>query len=207
MRMFYFTSREYAIKNIENQRLKIATIDKMNDPFEFYINFNRSEKMLDESEIEAVKKNYIPIMGFLCFSTKIGDPVQWAHYSDNHKGICMEFEIPKKLLIKIDYRKDPISVDIDKSGWDEKFSDATTSKYQHWSYEREYRIAVNLQSPEVVVESDLYFKKFSDDLELKNICKGVNCKLTDSDLAIIKKADIPLTAARLDRSSYSILTD
>ncbi len=69
MRMFYFTSREYAIKNIENQRLKIATIDKMNDPFEFYINFNRSEKMLDESEIEAVKKNYIPIIyyGFFVF--------------------------------------------------------------------------------------------------------------------------------------------
>jgi|GEM_PF-2044058 len=207
MRLYHFTRKEHALENIEKQRLKVATIDGLNDPFEFYINFSKSGVLLDEEKIEEIKSNYTYKMGILCFSTKKNDPVQWAHYTDNHKGICMEFEIPREMLVKVEYLKEPVSVDVDQFNWPEKFVDATKSKYQHWSYEREYRIVVDLRSEGVKEENGLYFADFSEYLRLKKVYSGLRCELSKEEREVLNNAGIQLGATRKDRNSYSILTD
>src|SRR5260370_7015469 len=45
--------------------------------------------------------DFTRIQGLICFSSSWKDPVIWAHYSDKHKGLCLGFEIPKRLGRKV----------------------------------------------------------------------------------------------------------
>ena len=37
----------------------------------------------------------------LCFSEDWKEPVMWAHYGDKHRGICVGFNLDRKLAEKI----------------------------------------------------------------------------------------------------------
>ena len=137
MQVYHFVSKEYAFKNINNNQLKIATIDELNDPYEFYVNFASTGRLLNNETLESIKSHYSGIMGLLCFSEKWNNPVMWAHYGDNHKGICMEFDIPNKYLLKVEYKKEPAIVNGNDIDWSSKFVAATKTKFEHWSYEEE----------------------------------------------------------------------
>jgi hypothetical protein len=49
----------------------------------------------------------------LCFSRDWHNPVQWSHYADKHRGICLGFDVPDSLLVPVQYTKEP-----PKLNWD-----------------------------------------------------------------------------------------
>jgi len=204
MRVFHFVSTKHAISNIENSWLKVATIKELNDPYEFYANFTSSGKPLDICHLNKVIEIFNGIVGFLCFSKCRNNPVQWAHYADKHKGLCLEFEVPNKFLIEMKYRNRPIDIEVSDKNWRQQFEEATKNKFQHWKYEEEYRMAVDLNEQEVTRQSGLLFMPFSDHLKLCKVYSGVNCNLSADEKKVLDKNNIDLVATEMSRTSYSI---
>ena len=90
-------------------------------------------------------------MGISCLSESDNSLLMWAHYANNHRGMCVEYdlmEINKKLKftpVPIIYSKDRVCFDVlnlDTVGNDAValLIQSLTSKSEEWSYEREWRI-------------------------------------------------------------------
>lgn len=201
MRVFHFMEKKYALENVEKSRIKVATLSNMNDPYEFYIRFEGAE----EDEIDKFKSHYNTKAGFLCFSRRLGDPVQWAHYADNHRGICFEFDIPGKYLLKINYLKSPALISAKSFNWEKDLVDATLCKYRGWSYERERRILINLKDKGVVEQNGLFFAQFSKDVVPSKVFAGIRCELTDEEEGIFQKNELPVYKMAQDKNSYSLV--
>jgi hypothetical protein len=97
MRAYKFLCLEYGLKSLREKRLKISTVEDLNDPFELlpYEMTNRSQR----SAFRKTRKELGSRGGMLCFSADWTDPVIWAHYSDKHRGICWGFEVPEYYAI------------------------------------------------------------------------------------------------------------
>lgn len=159
MRVYHFLNSEYALKDLREKRLKVSNIMLLNDPFEF-LGVNLSDSTLRKS-MKAEKQKLAKSMGIICFSRSWQNPVQWAHYADNHRGICLGFDVPKSLLKAVKYVEE-------RATSAENISELLTTKFSHWEYEEESRIFVELGEP----ENGLHYKNFSEDLELKQVIIG-----------------------------------
>ena len=201
MRVFHFMEKKYAIENIKRSRIKVATLANMNDPYEFYLRLDGA----NDSEITRFKSHYNDRAGFLCFSRRLGDPVQWAHYADNHRGICFEFDIPERLLLKIIYIASPKIISAFSKEWKHELVDATLCKYKGWRYERERRVLVDLQSEGVEHEDGLFFAKFSKDIVPLKVYMGVRCVLNDDDETLFNDFGLPVIKMNQDRDSFAIV--
>ena len=88
--------------------------------------------------------------GISCFSEREDSLLMWAHYGNNHRGICVEYNllnINKELgftAVPIIYSNDRTCFDSIES-YGEKdiwkfFIESLTSKSMEWNYEKEWRI-------------------------------------------------------------------
>ena len=177
MRVLHFRNAKYGLKSLKERRLKIARIIELNDPFEF-LGARLSDPKLRKAMNET-KNELSQTTGPLCFSKTWHNPVQWSHYAEKHKGICMGFEIPKSLLAKVEYVDERLPcgnvVDFELM---KKF---LTTKFSHWAYEEEYRLFISLDKNEE--ENGLYFLDFSDDLRLKQVIVGARSTLSRKQIS------------------------
>ncbi len=201
MKVYHFMAKRYALENLEKSRLKIATLENLNDPYEFFPNVADTSN----SDLEAFRRHFHGILGFLCFSKKLGDPVQWAHYAENHNGLCFEFEIPRKYLQKVKYVDSPIYVSRNSARWKEQIPNVTLCKYKSWRYEREYRVSLDLRSHEIQKDNGLLFMPFSKELKLIRAYSGVRCDLTQEDKDMFLKRGIPLVNMAQNPKSYTLV--
>ena len=105
-------------------------------------------------EIKSLKTNLEQLKfttGISCFSESDDSLLMWAHYANNHRGICVEYEL---LEINKQLRFTPIPViysenrvrfnNLSQETMDtdamKVFIESLTSKSPEWSYEREWRI-------------------------------------------------------------------
>jgi Protein of unknown function (DUF2971) len=81
--------------------------------------------------------------GACCFSRDPRNILMWAHYSQSHTGVCLQFEVARDINIfaklnKVNYRKD-----YPKLIWpyaeDDLVEKVIHSKYDIWTYEQEMR--------------------------------------------------------------------
>ena len=98
MKVYHFIEERYGLEDLREERLKISLIDELNDPFEFVgVDLSNPDHYGAIKELKrGISENY----GIICFSASWNDPVQWAHYADGHKGLCMGFDVPYGLLKK-----------------------------------------------------------------------------------------------------------
>lgn len=169
MRVYHFTNAEFGLKILQEKRLKISHILKLNDPFEFS-SLVESHDLEFRNAMEAGKQGVAEIAGIICFSANWKNPVQWAHYADRHTGLCLGFDIPDENLEKILYVKErvPHNGKFDESG----VIELMTTKYEDWGYEEEYRVFIPFDQPD---DADgLYYSDFHENLKLVTVIVGVN---------------------------------
>lgn len=101
---------------------------------------------------EQQKRNEFAQLISLCSFTKINTSnLMWSHYTDNHRGICVEYD---KVLIEhiklntrflgscpICYSEIPPSIDI-ANGKEGIIEDVLFNKQNEWKYEQEHRIVI-----------------------------------------------------------------
>jgi hypothetical protein len=180
MILYHLSESKWALENIEKERIKIAKIDDLNDPFELFgldLKGKKQRRQFKEWR-NKVAKQY----GLVCFSRNWENPVLWSHYAENHKGIALGFEVSSKNLMDVIYtgtRLPPESVNEALGDENEEFRRKLFSmKYTDWAYEDEVRILTNLRDSHK--ESDKYFLPFSPELTLREIIAGPLCSITES---------------------------
>lgn len=83
----YSPADYYNIRNFETGRLRLTSNGKLNDIYEGLPVFDVEEKHKERLQ-ELKDCAYIK-----CFSENYCSNLMWAHYADNHKGICVEYDL------------------------------------------------------------------------------------------------------------------
>jgi hypothetical protein len=91
------------IETLEKNEIWCAHCNQYNDPFEFEALYLDKLQMQSEGykkeQIEMVEKYYNvqkDLLKICSFSSSSNSMPMWAHYSNNHKGYCIEYEIIEK---------------------------------------------------------------------------------------------------------------
>lgn len=172
-RLYHFTAAKFALDDLRHARLKIAQISDLNDPFEL--------RCMDTSGGAEIRWGYdgwkeasAAQWGVLCFSEKWDDILQWSHYADRHRGVCLGFDVvgPRAKFGKVRYvsEKDPR---LEKPDLDYVWRCLTT-KFECWSYEQEWRVFTTLKDSvwNEHAGREIFFADFGNELSLKEIFLG-----------------------------------
>lgn len=197
MIFYYFTSAKYGIENLQRKRLKISDFSNVNDPFEL-LGIELRDKEVRKA-VNFEKSKLSKANGLLCFSEDKYNPVQWAHYADNHKGVCLGFEIPEKELRKVKYVSERLAREtLDLPDCNEKL---LTTKFSHWNYEQERRLILELSSyPKD--SAGLRFKNFGNDMVLKEVYIGCKSALNFNDITSSYLSSEKSVMVKITRPSF-----
>lgn len=97
LRVYYMTKLEHAKKIINDGRIKICMFDEANDPFELRIKKNGPKGGIGVWPATSTE------LGVVCFGADYKNPVMWAHYADNHRGVCLGFDVDERFLFPVEY--------------------------------------------------------------------------------------------------------
>ncbi|MCB4455125.1 DUF2971 domain-containing protein [Leisingera sp. McT4-56] len=209
MRLYKFYGAESALRNIRDRRLKISTIHDLNDPFEFNaIKLpNKASRTLWSTQVNRIFRE----IGIVCFCRSWDNPVIWSHYADSHRGLALGFDVLSEgELLPVEYTKSRIdfaqeserSFNGDTFGFIKK---SIATKFIHWEYENEVRLVVDLGKPDQ--ENGLFFKKFDDELILREVIIGAKSEVSSLDIRNAFGANTPLetTTARLAFQDFRVV--
>lgn len=203
MRVYHFVNQKFGLENIQRRRLKIAIIGSLNDPFEMIAAASpnaRVRKALLKTRDEMGRRS-----GLLCFSRDWRNSVQWSHYADSHRGLCLGFDVPDDLLKHVHYQQrrmiiDPAVIETGGPAAEEFMSALISTKSSHWRYENEVRTFVRLNERDP--GSDLYFADFSASLALREVIIGHRSTVSRVELAVALGALEPTVRAKKARLAF-----
>lgn len=173
MRVYKFLEKRWAIEALKTRRLKIARLNELNDPFEFFPFdlTNRPARMALQATLSQISGT----RGFVCFSRSWSDPVIWSHYAQQHMGICLGFDIPDDLGFEVRYVQSrlpfPDFMSLDLAGKIAAVQTMLFTKFSHWAYEAEIRTTVALDPS--TETNGMYFMDFGVQLRLAEVILGL----------------------------------
>ena len=206
VRGYKFYGSQYALSAIQNQRLKVSTLEDLNDPFEFQ-SFRLSNKTLRNAWWK-VRDDCFSTLGLICFSKSWSNPVIWSHYGEKHFGAALGFDVRKHLIAEVRYKEKrpdfPMPSTLPASKMLETTQGALATKYKHWEYENEFRLFVDKASCDE--ENGIYFKNFDNELVLREIIIGARSLLTTADFRDAGlPSDVQVTTTRLAFNEYKVV--
>lgn len=88
---------------------------------------------------------FIKGFGIYSLSEIPDDILMWSHYTDSHRGVCLQFRSSKELTIfweayKVTYQKEYPTINVMVMGDIDQFYRFFCTKSDHWSYEQERRV-------------------------------------------------------------------
>lgn len=238
----YCSIDNYLYENIKNANFVYSRPSNFNDPFELrpivkfdgddwhkenvFTNSNEINKLInlcrDFNDPNHMNGSHLIKRIFVaCFSKTYDNTLMWSYYSDGHRGICYEFDIPDEIYNSMGF-KDVIYVhtrpeiniklvnplkrnESDNSAINKEsndFSQLVTFKSIVWSHEKEVRVYYN--------DKDSNYNDNLPDLYLDFISKifiGVNITM-DDQLKVAKYAkekNIPVYKMEVDLKSFSLI--
>jgi Protein of unknown function (DUF2971) len=100
----------------------------------------------DVERMNKIYEDFIKDIGIYCLSAINNDILMWSHYSDGHRGICLEFDTTQNVILfdiafKVYYNDEYNCVDINNIGSNsDEYKKCLLTKSKHWEYEKEWRI-------------------------------------------------------------------
>lgn len=153
-----------------------------------------------------------------CFSRNgFSDVLLWAHYSDNHTGYCVEYEVDRDMVkykSKGDYTISPASYELITPQYSieevlftphifsEKF---VLSKSHHWTYENEYRLVCKANWLNDSVDGEAI--GLPDGMKVKAIYSGLRCSHDSRLFKVSKSLDVPLFKVRKVSSQKELMAE
>lgn len=210
MRLYHFLKAEHALDDLQRRRLKISSLDDLNDPFELLgadLGDKAMRRAFQETRTELAQQ-----CGVLCFSRRWRNPLMWSHYADRHRGIYLGFDVPSGKCATMNYDATRLPDVLPKllTGGDEAQEQTMcrllTTKFRDWKYEDEVRVFSSLETVDPV--TGYCFADFNDSLVLKAVILGPRCERRVGDIADQCRGRYPgvrVFAARLAFRSFSIV--
>jgi hypothetical protein len=211
IRVYHLTTADYAVSDLALGRLKVARFSDLNDPFEL-IGLNFRERKT-RTILRDFKNAYDAHTGLLSFSADWLEPVMWSHYAMKHRGMCLGFNVPRKLLQEVQYEDQRLLDELEKdpelrSIPEDLQAQLLRTKYSGWKYEKEYRRFVTLT--DATPEGRLHFMPFGPDLELPEVILGEQCNHnlgTIRHLVAGRYSGVTTFRARLAFKWFSVVPD
>lgn len=165
--------QDFRVESLKNDEFWLSTPDKMNDPFDClglhwdYDNIVRhlsknpkASEDISKEDIIGLVKSHVNHTRLTCFTSDLHNQPMWAHYADQHKGFCVEYDF------RVLDVKDEMLTSLNPVGYESKKYDITNIlklsidsalgeefdprtylmylllliKHTNWSYEKEWRI-------------------------------------------------------------------
>lgn len=181
MRLYKFYPARWGLEALSKRRLKVSPIDELNDPFE-YLSLDIGDKNA-RAWATRFRKTVSQDTGIISFSKSWHQPLMWAHYADSHKGLALGFEVPDRLLFKINYVENRIKpendVDVSEASMKDLIYQLLRTKHKEWSYEDEYRLVRPLEN--CTREGKNFFAAFNNMTILKEVVLGARYESSNSD--------------------------
>lgn len=152
--------------------------------------------MVTTIQLEEGWEQYKRTFKIVCFSERNDINPMWAHYADNHKGICIEYNLKENNIFRDQCM--PINY-VDKTNNDTVINkilgrgfvknrfiwEVFSKKSKDWEYEKEWRLIYDKQVPENIanIVSDKN-KKYLLFLKPKAVYLGLKIKEEDKKLII-----------------------
>lgn len=184
------------------QEIRALVESAMKHEFHKEPTFRENELM----RFQAVLSNSVKKLGILCMSEINDDILMWSHYSDGHRGICLQFDkkqLQKYFYVeKVQYRSPyPTFKEFLDLVDNNQLHKLLMFKSDHWEYECEWRAIHNIHRNEARL------------LRLApGILTGVilGCHMSDRNRAFIEEwvksmgNTLHLYEARRNLSSYGV---
>ena len=141
------------------------------------------------------------------FSDDVTHPLLWSHYSDSHRGFCLEFDASTDIFghaMKVKYQTEYPFIDLTESDHDKNLRLSVLTKAKFWAYEREYRlVSMEPHEPRALIISDHVFH-FPADL-LTGVIFGCQMPQADVDLLMEWSGDraVEIQFRRMVKSATS----
>lgn len=168
MDTFYKYTSNFGADFFINPTIKISNPINLNDPFESQAGDNliyvakealsKNEKDIEDQEIRNILNDLLNANGIFSVSETPRNPLMWAHYADEHAGLCIGFDeyifaskrIPDGSRYKIaglkpnkinydNYRFDRQVEITDKDTMLQAIRNHLLTKSDDWIYEKEHR--------------------------------------------------------------------
>jgi Protein of unknown function (DUF2971) len=178
-RVYKFTKAQYAICTLQNKRLKLSTIDDLNDPFDL-CPVDTTDSVIADA-MGVIIESFRHRHAILCFSRNWDNLLLWSHYGDSHKGVCLGFDIldgepGENYDTDVVYQPNvlPAPRRDHREDLNEDFANRLLrTKHESWSYEQEVRMFVALNdSPDA---NGLRWIEFDARLALREVIIGSVC--------------------------------
>ncbi|WP_257812759.1 DUF2971 domain-containing protein [Burkholderia glumae] len=218
---------EYLLDSLRKSSIWFARPDGLNDPFDCQIDlratFSRALKktigekrnvllaMLSEPNFLDNWEAQFSKVGVCSFTLDHLNGLMWAHYANDHRGVCLLYRFPEKFFItptnkiigvdKVRYGDDTVTDWLVDAELDDIYQLRTeltkvylTAKAPDWSYEKEIRvIRFNHGLFEIPPES------------LIQVCFGM--RTSEKDITLVKDAanvhGLPVTYCQIVRDEHS----
>lgn len=211
IRLYYLTSVEHALSNIEKRRVKVSRFSDLNDPFELLGANFKEHKM--RQVVRNWKEESHSAMGLLCFAGDWSEPVMWSHYGEKHKGICLGFNVCRSMVQQVSYQDERILAALGPTPIPDELSEELQqqllcTKSGGWRYEEEHRRFVNLK--DASTDGSHHFWPISVDVQLAEVILGPLCKEPVESVRQSVKSHFPnavVFKARLAFQSFKIVPD
>lgn len=217
MRLYHYLETRWALDDMRRRRIKLSTIEDMNDPYEGLSVCSDHEvtQVAFEKALGKLVDRYIA----LCFSLSPNNILMWSHYGEKHKGICLGFEVFDELTRPVEYVHDVQRVGNMMHESREGFSVEERTKivdlqcgakYDGWCYEEEVR--VHLSRNEKDEETGQYFCEFNEQLVLREVIAGVRFPyskklIQDALSGYSGQEGVTILKASLSTQNFAIVLD
>ncbi len=183
-RVYKFTAVKYAVSNLQNKRLKLSTIDELNDPFDL-CPIDTTDPAIANA-VDSLVVHLRKTSAILCFSRNWDNLLMWSHYGASHGGVCLGFDIPdgepgvnydtdvlyQPNVLPKPRRAEDLNLDF--------VGRMLRTKHESWSYEQEVRMYVRLNDPP---DADgLNWIDFGPQLVLREVIIGSQCHPNESKM-------------------------
>lgn len=198
MRLYYYTGPDRIEQNLRNNWLKLSRFwakGNLNDPFELAA-YSLKDKEFRTAH-RKVMQEFAKRIGFICLSQTRHSPLMWAHYANNHEGVCLELEVEYEPLFKVEYRSKKLFPQITLPTHKQYINNKNIKKVmgtksKDWSYEREWRMHFDLENDAVRSDGNgMYFLPFQSrdglHFQLKKIYVGYRFRLGIKNLQDLVK--------------------
>lgn len=220
--VYQYFSAANAIRCIETRRLRISTIQNLNDPFEVrpvLKGADPKERSEQESFLLEWRERKAQEVGLLCFSATKTNPLIWSHYADRHRGIAIGFEytVDNGWLRHVNYPENNARPEVDFSdssySTEEKGNEIFFTKAKDWKYEEEYRELVAIRDCQTsegsyYTNSIAWYRGAQKQRVLKEVILGAHCTVCPTYIrkTLIQSEfkDVAVMKARLSEDKYEV---
>ncbi len=215
-KLYQYTKAKYAKGLLCDNLMYLRKIEDLNDPFE--------GDLLDDLEKLNLEDwdEYKRTFKIACFSERNNINPMWAHYGDNHKGICIEYNFNDNKNLKDQCMPINYVNNTNNNTVIEKFQNGSfvknrliwevfSKKSEDWEYEKEWRLIYDNQVPKNVgtILSDNINKQYLLFLKPTAVYLGLRIDGKDkkSIIDMCNFNNIKVYQMKKNNSDYNLISD